>query len=141
MQRNLDTVNKIYDAFGRGDVAAILDCLSPTVAWESWRHNFAQKAGVPWMKEGRGHRAAAEFLGITAGFKIHEFKVLAIMANESQVAVEFEIFADVPSTGGRFREEEMHLWTFDAEGKVVRFRHYLDTAKHIAVADGQKTEK
>lgn len=141
MQRNIDTVRRIYEAFGRGDVAAVIDCMAPNVAWESWRHNFAQKAGVPWMKEGRGHRAVAEFLGIVAGFKIHEFKVIALMANDSQVAVEFEIAADVPLSGGNFREEEMHLWTFDGDGKVVRFRHYLDTAKHIAAADGQKTEK
>jgi uncharacterized protein len=141
MQRNLDTVKRIYDAFGRGDVATILDCLAPHVAWEQWGNNFAQKAGVPWMKEGRGHRAVAEFLGIIASFKIHEFKVIALMADENKVAVEFELAADVPATGGRFREEEMHLWTFDDNGKVVRFRHYLDTAKHIAVAEGQKTDK
>jgi hypothetical protein len=33
-------------------------------------------------------------------------------------------------------DEELHLWTFDEDGRVVRLRHYRDTAKHIAAADG-----
>ncbi len=39
--------------------------------------------------------------------------------------------ATVPP-GVRFLDEEIHLWTFDESGKVARFRHYLDKAKHIA---------
>lgn len=27
-----------------------------------------------------------------------------------------------------------HLWSFNDAGRVVRFRHYLDTAKHIWAA-------
>jgi hypothetical protein len=34
--------------------------------------------------------------------------------------------------GGRSRDEELHLWTFDEHQQVVRMRHYVDTAKHIA---------
>jgi hypothetical protein len=32
----------------------------------------------------------------------------------------------------------MHLFTFNAEGKVTRLRHYTDTAKHIAAARGEQ---
>jgi uncharacterized Fe-S radical SAM superfamily protein PflX len=32
------------------------------------------------------------------------------------------------------RNQEVHLWTFDDSGKVVRMRHYVDTAKHMATA-------
>jgi ketosteroid isomerase-like protein len=56
------------------------------------------------------------------------------MGNENQVAVEFILEANVPATGGHYRDEEMHLWTFDANGKVIRLRHYVDTAKHMAAA-------
>jgi uncharacterized protein len=38
--------------------------------------------------------------------------------------------------GGHYRDEEIHLWTFDDAGKVVRLRHYVDTAKHIAAFGG-----
>lgn len=65
---------------------------------------------------------------------IKDFQVLAMMAGGNQVAVEVVIEAEVPSTGGHFRDEELHLWTFDSSGKVIRMRHYTDTAKHIAAA-------
>ena len=123
----------MYDAFGRGDIPGILQHLADDVAWESWADNQAQKAGVPWMKARRGKAGATEFFGVAGQLQIHDFKVLSIMAGGNQVAAEFTIEATVPS-GKRYRDEEMHLWTFNEAGKVVRLRHYLDTAKHIAIA-------
>ena len=129
----LESVQKIYSAFGRGDVPAILDMLADDVQWEAWADNTAQKAGVPWMHPRRGKTGAAEFFKLVGQFQIHDFQVLAIMSNERQVAAEFVIEATPPG-GKRYRDEEMHLWTFGADGKVTRLRHYVDTAKHIAAA-------
>jgi ketosteroid isomerase-like protein len=128
-----ETVHAIYQAFGRGDIPAILATLADDVAWEAWADNSAQKAGVPWMAPRRGRAGAMQFFELVAQFQIHEFKVLSIMGNEQQVAVEFIIEATAPS-GRRYRDEEMHLWTFGSDGKVTRLRHYLDTARHIATA-------
>lgn len=129
----LETVVRIYEAFGRGDVGAIVECLADDVAWESWGDNSAQKAGVPWLRSRQGTAGALEFFGLIGQFQIHEFAVLSLMANERQVAAEFVIEATPPG-GRRYRDEEMHLWTFAGDGKVTRFRHYADTAKHIAAA-------
>ena len=64
-------------------------------------------------------------------------QILNMMEGGNQVAVEFVLEANLPSWGGgHYRDEEMHLWTFDDEGKVVRLRHYVDTAKHIAALQG-----
>jgi ketosteroid isomerase-like protein len=64
---------------------------------------------------------------------IVDLKVLDIMESGNQVAVEFVLEASLPAWGGgHYRDEEMHLWTFDDAGKVTRLRHYTDTAKHIA---------
>ena len=41
--------------------------------------------------------------------------------------------------GGRFADEEVHLRTFDDTGRVVRSRHHLDTAEHIAAARSEDT--
>ena len=68
---------------------------------------------------------------------ITDFRVLSLMAGGNQVVAEVVIEADVPSTGGHYRDEELHLWTFDDSGKVVRLRHYTDTAKHIAASGRQ----
>jgi len=36
--------------------------------------------------------------------------------------------------GVHFKEDEMHLCSFDEQGKVIHFRHFADIAKHIAAA-------
>jgi uncharacterized protein len=135
MNNNLETVNSIYEAFGKGDVPAIIDHLADNVQWEQWADNSSQKAGVPWMLARTGKDGALEFFKSAGELDIKDFRVLSVMGNENQVAVEFVIEADVPATGGHYRDEEMHLWTFNEQGKVIRLRHYTDTAKHIAVAN------
>jgi ketosteroid isomerase-like protein len=136
MSDNLAIVSAIYEAFGRRDIPAILDYLADDVQWESWGDNSAQKAGVPWMLPRQGKEGVAEFFGVVSTLDIQEFRVLSIMAGGNQVAAEFVIEADVPASGGHYRDEEMHLWTFNEDGKVVRLRHYMDTAKHMAAAGG-----
>lgn len=127
------TVRLIYEAFGRGDIAAVIDFLDEDVAWEAWDDNRAQLAQVPWMAPRRGKSGAAEFFTVAGQMQMHEFRVLSMMSGGNQVAVEVLLDATMPS-GRRVRDEEMHLWTLNAAGKVVRMRHYLDTAKHIAAA-------
>lgn len=134
MNRNLETVQAIYEAFGRGDVPAILERLDEDVHWEEWADNQAQAAGVPWLLPRRGRSGAAEFFGVVGKFQFHEFQVHSLMASDQQVAAEVTIDCTIPSTGAHLRDEEIHLWTFDDAGQVVRFRHYTDTAKHIAAA-------
>jgi len=74
----------------------------------------------------------AFFQVVAEKLEIQEFQVLSIMAGGNQVAAEFVIAAKVNGGKGAYRDEEMHLWTFDDAGKVTRLRHYTDTAKHIA---------
>jgi ketosteroid isomerase-like protein len=132
-EQHLSTVQGIYEAFGRGDMPPILDALSEDVAWEQWADNHAQAAGVPWLIERHGRGGAAEFFGIVGTLDIADFQVLSMMAGGNQVVAEVVIEASTPE-GGHYRDEELHLWTFDDHGKVSRMRHYTDTAKHMAAA-------
>ena len=134
MNNNLQTINNIYEAFGKGDIPFIINCLAEDVEWEQWADNSAQKAGVPWMQAQPGKAGAMEFFKTLGQLVIKEFSVLSVMGNENQVAAEFVIEAEIPATGGVYRDEEIHLWTFNEEGKITRLRHYIDTAKHIAAA-------
>jgi len=134
----LGVVQDIYAAFGRGDLPAILDVIAPDCRWEAWADNSAQAAGVPEMQPRTGPTGVGEFFGTVAELEIHDFKVLNYLTGPDQVAAEVRIEASTPA-GGRFRDEELHLWTLGADGKVVRMRHYVDTAKHIAAAAGTDT--
>lgn len=133
MSTALQTVQQIYAAFAQGDIAAILERLDDEVQWETWAQNSAQTADVPWLRAGTGKAAAIRFFEQIGRWKFEDFQVLGLMASETQVAAEAIVDAVLPG-GQRLRDEEMHLWNVNAAGKVTRFRHYADTAKHIAAA-------
>jgi uncharacterized protein len=138
MSDNIATVQAIYQAFGRQDVQGILRHLAEDIDWEVWEGNSAQQAGVPWMQARRGLAAIPEFFKILGGFKFIQFDVVSIAGSGDRVVAEIAIEIEVPG-GGALRDEEIHLWSFNSEGKVQRFRHYLDTAKHIAASQGHDT--
>jgi ketosteroid isomerase-like protein len=134
---NLATVQAIYEAFGKGDVPAILDKLADDVQWESWPDNSAVKAGVPWMTPHNGKAEVAKFFEVVGQMELVGVSVGNMMEGGNQVAVEFTIEANLPPYGGRsYADEEIHLWTFNDAGKVARLRHYVDTAKQIKAVTG-----
>jgi ketosteroid isomerase-like protein len=135
---NAATVAAIYDAFGRGDVPAVLDRLADGVAWEQWADNSAQRAGVPHLVRRDGRDDVAGFFGVIGAWTVLDFAVLDVIGSGRQVAAEVRASFALPG-GGRFADEELHLWTFGDDGRVVRFRHYCDTAKHIAASAGRDT--
>jgi uncharacterized protein len=134
MKLKLKIVESIYAAFGSGDIPAILACLDPEVAWEAWPDNFGQRSGVPWLLARSGRAGAQEFFGSLQALEFHEFEVRALLEGPHAVVADVRLVASVRATGLRFEEEELHYWTFGANGLVTRFRHYADTAKHIAAA-------
>jgi ketosteroid isomerase-like protein len=135
---NVATITDIYAAFGRGDVPTVLDKIAPNCRWESWLNNQAQRQGVPTLQPRTGPAGVAAFFAAVGELQLHDFQVLDIVAGERQVAVEVVIEFSTPA-GGRSRDEELHLWTFDEQHQVVRMRHYVDTAKHIAAFAGEDT--
>lgn len=127
------TVAGIYQAFGEGNIGQVLNALSDEVQWEDFADNSATKAGVPWLARGHGKADAVRFFQIIGTWQFSEFNVVALMGGGAKVTAEIEIAVTQPS-GVAMRDQELHLWTFNDEGKVSSFRHYVDTAKHIAAA-------
>jgi uncharacterized protein len=132
---NAATVQTIYQAFGEGDVPTILEQISDDVRWEAWDDNSAAGAGVAWMQPRQGKEGVVEFLGLISGWTFEQFEVRDLLESTRQVVSEMEVTYVLPN-GTRVADQELHLWTFDDDGKVVRFRHYLDTAKHTAAHVG-----
>ncbi|QJW90542.1 SnoaL-like domain-containing protein [Spirosoma taeanense] len=139
MKTNQEIVQAIYEAFGQGNIPAILDHLADDVQWESWADNSAQQQNVPWLKARQGKEAVPEFFSIVGQLNLTDFQVLSIMAGGNQVAAEIIVETASSALATSFRDEEMHLWTFNDEGKVTRLRHYTDTFKHIQAAKAATT--
>jgi uncharacterized protein len=127
---------QLYTAFGQGDIPAILELMDENVQWEKWSgDHMGQKAGVPWLKEQHGKDGVLAFFQcIGSMMQVKDFQVLSLMEGANQVAAEIAIEVVLPETGGHFRDEEIHLFTFNDAGKIIRFRHYSDTHKHMVAA-------
>jgi hypothetical protein len=114
------------------------DRLAPDVAWEAWDDSSAQRAGAPHLAARTGPDDVAGYFAVLGTYTVLDFTVLDIIGTGRQTAAEVRASFDLPG-GARLTDEEIHLWTFDDEDRVVRFRHYIDAAKHIAAARGEDT--
>jgi uncharacterized protein len=138
---NRAAVMSLYEAFGRGDLAAITENLADDVSWDAdWADNFAQRTAIDHFLPRRGLAQVTEFFQLLASFTVHRFEVHDVLVSADRVACVIVIDATTPN-GGRYRDEEMHLWTFNAEGRISALRHYIDTAKHLAAAGGEDTTR
>jgi ketosteroid isomerase-like protein len=132
VEENVTTVQGIYEAFGRGDIPAILDTLAPDIRWEYWPEgNGAGRRGVTWLVQRHGPAEVGEFFASLAALDFHDFRPAGFLVGERRVAALIDVDVSVRATGARFRDSEIHLWSFDDDGRVTEFRHYVDTAKHL----------
>lgn len=121
----LDTVRELYAAFGRGDLPTILAALADDVVWEYG----ASPNPAPWLQPRRGREAVVGFFASLAeNLEFQRFEPRAIVADGPLVVALVDVAATVKSTGRTFTEEdEVHVWRFDAQGRVARFAHRCDT--------------
>ena len=134
-------VSGLYAAFGCGDLEGMLAPLAGDVSWDAdWADLFSQRAGLGVVAPRRGIDGAREFFSLLGTFQVHDFQVLDLMASQTQVVAQIVIELTYPS-GGRVRDEELHLWRFNDDHEIAALRHYVDTAKHIAAWNGEDTTR
>jgi uncharacterized protein len=95
--------------------------------------NAAQRAGVAHLAPRTGPAEVVAFFEVLRPWSVRRLEVLDVIGDGRQVVAEISAAFELPG-GAVLEDEELHLWTFDEAGRVARFRHYVDTAKHIAVA-------
>ena len=128
MPNNTTTIQNIYAAFGRGDVPAILEHISEDCAWEYG----GSPNDVPYLQPRSGRGGAAEFFGLVGTeLEFKAFDVTNVVGTERLVVALCTLELRVKKTGKTVREvDEVHLWHFDDKGRVIKFRHCLDTLQH-----------
>ena len=119
---NVETVQAIYEAFGQGDIPAILDRLAEDVEWDL----DAPSYGIPIYEPGVGREHAARFFEALGDLEFKRFEPTNFLSGGDQVAVPINIEVTVKATGKTAEALEIHLWTFGDDGKVSRFFHAID---------------
>ncbi len=129
-QQNVQVVEGIYAAYGRGDMAACLDAVTDDIEWV-----IPGPSDLPIAGTFRGKAGLQEWLGEvmeTMQFRVFEPREFIAQGDKVVVLVYSEIV--FPRTGRDVAGTEVHVWTV-RDGKVARHQSYEDTA---AVADAYR---
>jgi ketosteroid isomerase-like protein len=131
---NIAACQAMYEAFGRGDVPGVLAHMAADIALDDWTGNSAVDSGLMInMKPRFGTQGVIDFFtAMGGGMEFEKFEVTNLLAGGNQVAATVSLRTLVKATGKTVSDDMIHLWTFNDDGKAVRFLHYLDTAKHMA---------
>ena len=108
MSRHVETVKKIYERFGAGDVPGILAHLAADVEWEHDWHGPRLK----WYAARRGPAEVVGFFQSLADFEFLRFEPQAFLEGGDMVAVPVRLELRVKANGKIIRDLEMHLFTF-----------------------------
>jgi ketosteroid isomerase-like protein len=125
----IQTIQSIYEAFGRGDVEFILDQLTDDVDWASCPDSDV----APWHGIHRGRaEVPAFFKSLGDTLQITAFTPLSFASNETDVMVVTHWGATAPATG-KSAEMDIHHWWRFRDGKIYYYRGTEDTAATAAM--------
>jgi hypothetical protein len=121
---NVSLVQNLYGAFGRGDIATILNATTPDIAW----HSGGRPSDYPGFGPRKGRAAVEEFFKfIGENNEFHEFLPQQFYAADDKVFVLGTYTLTLRKTGRKFSSDWCHAFTI-RDGKVAAFREFLDTA-------------
>lgn len=126
-QQNLEVVRRGYDAFGRGDMDALLSSFDEQIEWVTPGPQDLATSG-----RRRGRQQVAEFFAaVNEIFDIQRFEPKEFIAQGDRVMVLGDETVRVKATGKVLDDDWAHVFTL-RNGKIVAFQEYIDTAAVVA---------
>jgi len=120
---NVGTVRRLYEAFGKGDVPAVLGAFDKEIVWNE-AENFVYSDRNPYV----GPQAVLEGVLLRLVSEWHNFTVIpdAILDAGDQVVTLGTYTATYKKTGKSVKAQMVHVWTL-SNGKATKFQQYTDT--------------
>jgi uncharacterized protein len=129
-EKNIQLVQQIYAAFGRGDAPAILERLAEDV---DWGIDAQASSEVPWHGTGKGRRFAAAFFETLAReATFPRFEPSGFIASDDVVVCEVSFDTVMKKNGRKATQNVLHHFTIK-DGRITRWRGTEDTALSRAV--------
>ena len=122
-QANVEVIRGMYEAFGRGDVPAVLGQMDQRIEWRE-AENFIYADRNPYM----GPQAVLEGVFMRLGAEWEGFTVTPEewLDAGNHVVVLGTYTGRSKETGREVRAQFAHVWGVRGE-RVVRFQQYTDT--------------
>jgi len=124
-EQNIQVVQAAYAAFGRRDIAGVLEALDDSIAWYPTQ---GATADVPLAGPHQGKAAVQEFFRLVDEYEQFEvFDPQEFIAKGDKVIVLGHYTAVVKTTGRKFDCDWVMVYTMK-NGKVVKFQEFSDSA-------------
>ena len=126
-EQSLDVVKGVYEAFGRGDVPAVLGAMADDIEWH-------EAEGMPYGGVYNGGEAVAKnvFGPITEDIPDFAVKPEEFIASGNAVAAVVRYTGTGKAAGKQLNLPVVHVWDV-RNGKIAQFRQFIDTAKFLEV--------
>ena len=130
MSKSVDVVKGIYEAFGRGDVGAVLGAFDAAIDWRE-ADNFLYADGNPYI----GPQAVAQgvFQRIVTDAEGFNLAVENVIDGGDTIVAQGRYRGTMKKTGTPVDAQFAHVWHV-RDGKVVRFQQYTDTRQWAQAA-------
>ena len=126
--QKIQAVQRLFAAYGAGDVDAMFTDLADDVDWAA----EASSTSVPWYGSYRGKGDVPRFIkAIAESVDVTEFTPVSFTANDTDVIAVIHWTYTVRETGKTASMYMQHWWRF-ADGKIVFFRGSEDTEQSAA---------
>lgn len=126
-EQNVEFVEGIYGAFARGDVPAVLGAFAEDIEW-------FEAEGMPYGGLYRGPEAVAQnvFGPITEDVEGFTITPEQLIGSGDTVAAVVRYTGTGKATGRALDVPVVHVWDI-RDGKLARFRQFIDTVKYAEV--------
>ena len=126
-EQNVEFVKGIYGAFARGDVPAVLGAFAEDIEW-------FEAEGMPYGGLYRGPEAVAQnvFGPITEDVEGFAVTPEELIGSGATVAAVVRYTGTGKATGKALDVPAVHVWDI-RDGKLARFRQFIDTVKYAEV--------
>jgi ketosteroid isomerase-like protein len=121
-EENVKLLQVAYEAFGRGDIPAVMEHFSDEIEWVEPENEHIPMAGTFRGKNGVGQFFT--LLGEHIDFQ--QFEPREFTAQGDRVAVMGHAKSTVKSTGKQTEFDFLHYY-YLKNGKVIRFQEFSDT--------------
>lgn len=127
MSASVAVVREFYALLERGDLPGVIDLVDEEIDWQS-PVTRTHPPEIRWSPPRRTRQDVAEFFKeLGANVKPEGFELTEITAQDDRVVVEGQNRGTVRATGRTYEHQWVMIFTM-RDGKIVRFRHYYDTA-------------
>ena len=121
---NVAKVKEAYEAFKRGNIQAVLATLADDIDWIT----PGPQDVIPFVGHFKGRAAVAKFFeSLAASEEVLAFEPHDFVSEGDSVVACLRYRARVKKTGREYEDEGIHFFQF-RDGKIAKFREYLDTA-------------